>query len=102
MPVIPKGYIITDKCCDKTRFYDTLADFPTTGLPSRLYIDRETFTVYMWDTITEAYIPTSVPASITGFDTMAAATLSLGLGRFFYYNEANLDGATAGSLHITI
>ena len=49
MTVIPKGYIITDKCCDKTRFYDTLADFPETGLVSRLYVDRETGIIYVWD-----------------------------------------------------
>jgi len=49
MPVIPKGYIITDKCCDKTRFYDTFDDFPETGLVSRLYVDRETGIVYVWD-----------------------------------------------------
>jgi len=49
MPVIPKGYIITDKCCDKTRFYDSRDDFPETGLVSRLYVDRETGIVYVWD-----------------------------------------------------
>ena len=49
MPVIPKGYIITDKCCDKTRFYDSRDDFPETGIVSRLYVDRETGIIYVWD-----------------------------------------------------
>jgi hypothetical protein len=39
---------------------------------------------------------------LQGFDTMDAATLALGLGKLFYYNAANLEGATAGSIHITI
>lgn len=70
------------------------------GTEGVFYVDKETGTIYIWDG--SEYIPTSVPASITGFNTMAAATLALGVGRFFYYNEANLDGATPGSLHITI
>ena len=49
MTVIPKGYIITDKCCDKTRFYDSRDDFPETGIVSRLYVDRETGIIYVWD-----------------------------------------------------
>lgn len=88
------------RCCGKPKYYNTFEDFPIPGVENTLYVDEETATIYIWDG-TE-YIQTGVPASITGFDTMAAATLALGLGRFFYYNEANLDGATPGSLHITI
>jgi hypothetical protein len=40
--------------------------------------------------------------TLQGFDSMDAAILVLGLGKLFYYNAANLDGATAGSIHITI
>lgn len=58
-PIITKGIVITDNCCDKTNFYNTFADFPTTGTQNRLYVDKTTFSIYIWDVITEAYIPTT-------------------------------------------
>jgi hypothetical protein len=58
-PIITKGIVITDNCCDKTNFYNTFADFPTTGTQNRLYVDKTTFSVYIWDVITEAYISTT-------------------------------------------
>jgi hypothetical protein len=39
---------------------------------------------------------------LQGFNSMDAAIQELGLGKQFYYVAANLDGATAGSIHITI
>ena len=46
-------------CCGKPVFKDTFDDFPDEGLANTLYVDEETFTIYMWDVITEAYIITN-------------------------------------------
>lgn len=36
-------------CCKSTKFYDTLADFPTTGKSNTLYVDKETGSIYIWN-----------------------------------------------------
>ncbi len=88
-----------NKCCGKPKYYDTFEDFPTTGVDNTLYVDESTGNIYVWDG--DSYI-TADEVVLQGFDTMDDAITALGLGKQFYYNAANLDGATAGSIHITI
>jgi hypothetical protein len=82
-PIITKGIVITDNCCDKTNFYNTFADFPTTGTQNRLYVDKTTFSVYIWDVITEAYITADDDAALAlrpwvkVGDTTATSTTSI-------------------------
>ena len=91
--VIPKGYVIADKCCDKTRFYDTFDDFPETGIVSRLYVDRETGIIYVWDGT--KYITNTIPSTVNEYDTHAEAQADITLldGNFYTLSEANLEGA---------
>lgn len=92
MPVIPKGYIITDKCCDKTRFYDTLADFPETGIVSRLYVDRETGIIYVWDG--SEYITADIADRFHFFNT-SVSTYNPALPLSGWTQPTPLEGATA-------
>ena len=38
---------------------------------------------------------------LSGFDTFSDALSTLGVGQLFYFNPANLEGATPYSVHIT-
>jgi hypothetical protein len=90
-------------CCGRSRFYDTFEDFPTTGSDNVLYVDKEAGSFYIWNG--SEYVSVGGgenSTSLQGFDSMDAAIQELGLGKQFYYVAANLDGATAGSIHITI
>lgn len=40
--------------------------------------------------------------AIPEYDSMINATTALGVGKLFKYSEANLDGATYSSVHITV
>jgi len=92
MTVIPKGYIITDKCCDKTRFYDSRDDFPETGLVSRLYVDRETGIVYVWDG--SEYITADTPDRFHFFNT-SVSNYNPSLPLAGWTQPTPLEGATA-------
>jgi hypothetical protein len=35
--------------CNRTKFYDTIADFPEVGVISRLYVAKDTGDIYVWD-----------------------------------------------------
>lgn len=51
-----KTILIDSECCDKTRYFVGMFDFPPTGEEKVLYVDESTGNVYIWDNDSDSYI----------------------------------------------
>lgn len=90
-------------CCEGDLDITTLSPpvaAPSTNGPTILF-NLTTGVLYYWDGDSWEIFGSGI-ATPPEYASMADATAALGLGAWFRYATINLDGATPGSVHITL